>query len=161
MNRKNKLLPYDCDEPDMTFDLDEILSGKRESLIKRFKNKFARDIQRIDYQMKMDMDFWIKYRPSCWLSFIPKRLEKSILQFLDKENAKRLVLYTVFIFCLMFVGFVPTLKFLFWYLFKIWVIFVLIPFGYWGLAIAAIYSRVIVITMVEFIFDILDKLINR
>ena len=119
--------------------------------------KFQRAIQNINYQINKDMDFWIKYRPSRWLSFIPKRLEKSISQFIDKKNAKHLAFYTALISCLIFVGFVPTLKFLFWYLFKIWLICILIPLAYWVIAISLVYSRVICIKLVEFILAILES----
>ncbi len=162
MNRDNKdLTDYDLDELDMNLESDDINLFKRENLIERLKAKFARDIESIDDQMKRDMEFWIKYRPSRWLSFIPKRFEKLILQIIEKKKSKQLVFYIALICCLIFVGFVPTLKFLFWYLFKIWLICILIPFAYWGASITAVYLRVIAIPVLEFFLSILAKLISR
>ena len=162
MSRDNKVLNKDeLDEADMNLSLDEISSSKGKKSIERFKTKFARNIQSIDDQIKRDMDFWLKYRPYRWLSFIPKRLEKLILQFIDRKDPKRLVFYITLIFGLVFVGLVPTLKFLFWYLFKIWLICILIPLAYWGLAIISIYSRVVSIILLKFILNILDKVILR
>ena len=48
--------------------------------------RYATDIQGIDYQIKRDMDFWLKHRPSLWLSFLPKRYKKSILRLIDNET---------------------------------------------------------------------------
>ena len=105
MNIDNKTRPEDeFNHNFIPFDLDQVSARKRQSLIERLKNKFARYIQRIYYQIGMDMNFWIKYRPSRWLSFISKKLEKRILQFIDKKKSKRLIFYTTLVFCLIFIG---------------------------------------------------------
>ena len=101
MNKKNQILPDNkFDEVDRIFCLEKLYSMKGEHLIERFKKSFKRYLQSIDYQIKRDIDFWLKYRPSRWLSFIPKRHEKTILRFIDKKNSKKFIFYTALIFCL-------------------------------------------------------------
>ncbi len=162
MSRDSKVRPEDeFGKLDMSSELDKIYLDKSENLVERLMKRYATDIQGIDYQIKRDMDFWLKHRPSRWLSFLPKRYKKSILRLIYNDTVKKLVFYTALLFCLIFLGFLPTLKLFFWYLFKIWLIFILIPLTYWVLAIAAVYVRIIVITLIEFILAILDKLIGH
>ena len=162
MNRGNKIPPEDeLNGEDMNHGLNEIYSCKIRSLIERFKKRSVWGTQSIDNQIKKDMAFWIKHRPSRWSSFIPNRLEKTFLQLINNKYSKQFVIYTAFIFCLIFVGFVPTLKLLFWYLFKIGLICILIPFSYWVIAISAIYSKVIAIKLIEVILTTFDMLFDR
>ena len=145
----------------MTSDLDKSYLGKRGNLIKLLMKKLEREIQSINYQIKRDIEFWMKYRPSLWLSFSPKRLEELILGFIEKKGNKEFVFYTALLCCLIFVGFVPTLRLLLWYLFRIWLICIVIPLAYWVTAISIVYSRVILIKLVGFILAVFDKLIDR
>ena len=119
--------------------------------------KFSHKILTYRIQINKDMAFWIKYRPSRWLSFIPKRLEKVILRFIDKKNSKQFIFYTALIFCFIFVGFVPTINFIFSNFWRLWLIPIFICMIYWLLAVVAIYSRVIFVVLRDFILSILEK----
>ena len=114
-----------------------------------------------DRQIRQDIGFWIKYRPSLWGHALPKKFRRPLLKFIKRKGAKTFVLGSALIFSLIFVGVLPTLNFIWSNIFRVWLILFLIPLSYWIFAICFVYTRVIVLAFCEFVRGVLDKLIDR
>ena len=111
-----------------------------------------------DRQIREDMGFWIKYRPSRWGDLLPEKFIRPLLTFIKTKGGKKFVLILVFLFSLIFVGVIPTLNFIWSNIFRIWWILLVIPLIYWILAITSVYSRVLVHGVFEFSRAVLKKL---
>ena len=109
-------------------------------------------------QIKKDMDFWIKYRPSRWGDLLPEKFIRPLLTFIKTKGGKKFVLILAFLLSLIFVGVIPTLNFVWSNIFRIWWILLLIPLVYWTLAITSVYSRVLVQGVFEFSRAVLREL---
>ena len=101
-------------------------------------------------QIKKNMGFWIKYRPSRWGDLLPEKFIRPLLTFIKTKGGKKFVLILTFLLSLIFVGVIPTLFFIWSNIFRIWWILVVIPLVYWTLAITSVYSRVLVQGVFEF-----------
>ena len=121
---------------------------------KRLKEIFAA----YNRQIRKDMDFWIKYRPSCWGDLLPEKFIRPLLTFIKTKGGKKFVLILAFLLSLIFVGLIPTLNFILSNIFRIWWILLVIPLVYWTLAITSVYSRVLVRGFFEFLRAVLKEL---
>ena len=126
-----------------------------------FKKKVSEIFAAYDKQLKMDMAFWLRYRPSRWLELLPGKLMRPLLKIIRTNGGKKFVLISAFIFSLIFVGVFPTFNFIWSNIFRLWLILLIIPLGYWLLAITSVYARLIVKAVCEIVSAILDKLIDR
>ncbi|MBW3042191.1 hypothetical protein [Prochlorococcus marinus] len=104
-----------------------------------------------DRQIKKDMGFWIKYRPSRWGEFLPEKLFRPLLSFIKTKGGKKFVLISALIFSLIFVGVIPTLNLIWSNIFRLWLILIVIPLVYWSFAITSVYTKIIVHGFFEFI----------
>ena len=111
-----------------------------------------------DRQIRKDMGFWIKYRPSCWGDLLPEEFIRPLLTFIKTKGGKKFVLILAFLLSLVFVGVIPTLNFIWSNIFRIWWILLVIPLAYWTLAIISVYSRVLVQGFFEFSRAVLKEL---
>ena len=111
-----------------------------------------------DRQIKRDMGFWIKYRPSRWADLLPEKFIRPLLTFIKTKGGKKFVLILVFLLSLIFVGVIPTLNFIWSNIFRIWWILLVSPLVYWTLAITSVYSRVLILGIFEFSRAILREL---
>ena len=109
-------------------------------------------------QIRKDMGFWIKYRPSRWGDLLPEKLIRPLLTFIKTKGGKKLILIFAFLLSLVFVGVIPTLNFIWSNIFRLWWILLVIPLVYWTLAITSVYSRVIVQGIFEFSRAVLTEL---
>ena len=109
-------------------------------------------------QIRSDMGFWIKYRPSRWADLLPEKFIRPLLTFIKTKGGKKFVLILVFLLSLIFVGVIPTLNFIWSNIFRIWWILLVVPLVYWTLAITSVYSRVLVQGIFEFSRAILREL---
>ena len=122
------------------------------------KKKLKEIITAYDGQIKKDMGFWIKYRPSRWGDLLPEKFIRPLLTFINTKGGKKFVLILAFLLSLIFVGVIPTLNFVWSNIFRIWWILLFIPLVYWTLAITSVYSRVLVQGGVEFSRAVLREL---
>ena len=104
-----------------------------------------------DRQIRQDMGFWIKYRPSRWGNLLPEKFIRPLLTFIKTKGGKKFVLILVFLLSLIFVGVIPTLNFIWSNIFRIWWILLVIPLFYWILAITSVYTRVLALGVFEFV----------
>ena len=111
-----------------------------------------------DRQIRKDMGFWIKNRPSRWGDLLPEKFTKPLLTFIKTKGGKKFVLILAFLLSLIFVGVLPTLNFIWSNIFRIWWILLVIPLVYWTLAITSVYSRVLVQGFFEFSRAVLREL---
>jgi len=111
-----------------------------------------------DRQIRKDMGFWIKYRPSRWGNLLPEKFIRPLLTFIKTKDGKKFVLILAFLLSLIFVGVIPTLSFIWSNIFRIWWILLIIPLVYWTLAISSVYSRVLIQGIFEFSRAILREL---
>ena len=111
-----------------------------------------------DRQIRKDMGFWIKYRPSCWGNLLPEKFIRPLLTFIKTKGGKKFVLILAFLLSLIFFGVIPTLNFIWSNIFRIWWILLVIPLAYWTLAIISVYSRVLVQGVFEFLRAVLKEL---
>ena len=111
-----------------------------------------------DRQIRKDMGFWIKYRPSRWGDYLPEKFIRPLLRFIKTKRGKKFVLILAFLLSLIFVGVIPTLNFVWSNIFRIWWILLVIPLVYWTLAITSVYSRVLIQGIFEFSRAILREL---
>ena len=114
-----------------------------------------------DRQIRKDMSFWIKYRPSQWGDLLPEKSLRPLIKFMKTKGGKKIVLISALIFSLLFVGALPTLKFIWSNIFRLWLILLFIPFFYWAFAITSVYARIIVQAFCRFIRVVFYKLIDR
>ena len=82
-----------------------------------------------DRQIRKDMGFWIKYRPSCWGDLLPEKFIRPLLTFIKTKGGKKFVLILAFLLSLVFVGVIPTLNFIWSNIFRIWWILLVILVG--------------------------------
>ena len=122
------------------------------------KNKLKEILAAYDRQIRKDMGFWIKYRPSRWGDLLPEKFIRPLLTFIKTKGGKKFVLILAFLLSLIFVGVIPTLNFIWSNMFRIWWILLGIPLVYWTLAITSVYSRVLVQGIFEFSRAILREL---
>ena len=108
------------------------------------KNKLKEIFAAYDRQIRKDLGFWIKYRPSRWGDLLPEKFIRPIMTFIKKKGGKKFVLILAFLLSLIFVGVIPTLNFIWSNIFRIWLILLIIPLFYWTIAITSVYSRVLV-----------------
>ena len=111
-----------------------------------------------DRQIRKDMGFWIKYRPSRWGDLPPKKFIRPLLAFIKTKGDKKFALILAFLLSLIFVGITPTLNFIWSNIFRIWWILLVIPLLYWTIAITSVYSRVLVKGLFEFSRAVLREL---
>ena len=111
-----------------------------------------------DRQIRKDMGFWIKYRPSRWGDLLPEKFVRPLLIFIKKKGGKKFVLILAFLLSLIFVGVRQTLNFIWSNIFRIWWILLIIPLFYWTLAITSVYARVLVQGLFEFLRAVLREL---
>ena len=111
-----------------------------------------------DRQIRKDIGFWIKYRPSRWGDLLPEKSLRTLIQFIKRKGGKKFLLILALIFSLVFVGVFPTLNFIWSNIFRIWLIVFVIPLVYWTLAITSVYSRVLVQGVFEFSRAVLKEL---
>ena len=111
-----------------------------------------------DRQIRKDMGFWIKYRPSRWGDLLPEEFIRPLLTFIKTKGRKKFVLILAFLLSLIFVGVIPTLNFIWSNIFRLWWILLVIPLVYWTLAITSVYSRVLVQGVFEFSRTVLREL---
>tara|TARA_Y100001968_G_C19243736_1_gene660781 strand:+ start:480 stop:854 length:375 start_codon:yes stop_codon:yes gene_type:complete len=108
------------------------------------KEKKARKLfEAYDKQIRKDMNYWMKYRPSCWVDILPEKFKKPFIKLIKNKNSKKLFLVSAIIFSLVFLGFIPTISFIWSNIFRISLILLVIPLIYWALAITAVYGKVI------------------
>ena len=122
------------------------------------KKKLQEILAAYDRQIRKDMGFWIKYRPSRWGDLLPEKYIRSLLPFIKTKGGKKFVMILVFLLSLIFVGVIPTLNFIWSNIFRIWWILLIIPLVYWTLAITSVYSRVLVQGIFEFSRAVLREL---
>ena len=114
--------------------------------------KTAKEIlAKYDSQIKKDMGFWIKYRPSRWGDLLPEKTIRPIIKFIKTKGRKKFVFISALIFSLLIFGVIPTLNFIWSNIFRLWLILLVIPFFYWVFAITSVYMRVVVNVFIEFI----------
>ena len=111
-----------------------------------------------DRQIRKDMVFWIKYRPSRWGDLLPEKSLKPLINFIKTKGGKKFVLISALIFSLLFVGVIPTLNFIWSNIFRLGLILLVVPLFYWVFAIASVYARIIVQAFYRFIRVIFHKL---
>ena len=111
-----------------------------------------------DRQIRKDMGFWIKYRPSRWGDLLPEKALRPLIKFIKTKGGKRFVLVLAMIFSLLLVGVIPTLNFIWSNIFRLWLILLFVPILYWSFAITSVYSRVLVQGAFEFSRAVLREL---
>tara|TARA_Y100001968_G_scaffold253276_1_gene238910 strand:+ start:941 stop:1327 length:387 start_codon:yes stop_codon:yes gene_type:complete len=114
-----------------------------------------------DRQIKKDMSFWIKYRPSRWGNLLPEKLKRALLIICKKKGVKKFFLISTLIFSLIFVGVIPTFNFIWANIFKVWLILLVIPSIYWAFAITSVYTRVMALAFYKFLKFFNRNLIDR
>tara|TARA_B100001093_G_C26421483_1_gene840032 strand:- start:230 stop:619 length:390 start_codon:yes stop_codon:yes gene_type:complete len=126
----------------------------------RFTNKktLKEILAAYDRQIRKDMGFWIKYRPSRWGDLLPEKFIRPLLSFIKTKGGKKFALIFTFLLSLISVGVIPTLNFIWSNIFRLWWILLVIPLVYWTLAITSVYSRVIVQGLFEFSRAVLREL---
>ena len=92
-----------------------------------------------DRQIRKDMGFWIKYRPSRWGDLLPEKFIRPLLSFIKTKGGKKFALIFTFLLSLISVGVIPTLNFIWSNIFRLWWILLVIPLVYWTLAITSLY----------------------
>tara|TARA_Y100001968_G_scaffold295522_1_gene302986 strand:+ start:1483 stop:1860 length:378 start_codon:yes stop_codon:yes gene_type:complete len=107
-------------------------------------------------RIKKEMSFWIKHRPSCWWGVLPEKLVRILLRFIKTKGVKNfLIIFSIFL-SFIFVGFVPTLSFIWSNIFKLWLTLLLIPIIYWSVAITSVYTVVLAQVVCEFVRGFLN-----
>jgi hypothetical protein len=124
-------------------------------------NKVKEILRHYDRQIKKDMSFWIKYRPSRWGYLLPENSLRPLIKFIKTKGGKKLVLISALIFSLLIVGVFPTLNFIWSNIFRVWLILIIIPLFYWIFAITSVYIKVIVQALLKFIKVVFYNLIDR
>ena len=114
-----------------------------------------------DRQIRKDLDFWIKYRPSRWVDLLPQNSLRPLIEFIKTRAGKKFVLISALILSLLFVGVFPTLNFIWSNIFRLWLLLLVIPLFYWVCAISSVYAKVIVQAFWRFIRAVFCMLIDR
>ena len=124
------------------------------NLIKCIKRRISSYLLIYGKQINRDLSFFIKFRPSKWLSFISPRIEIPVKKFFRNKNRRRFFITPAIFLCLIFVGFFPTINFVVSNFWKLWLIPVLICMGYWLIAFLAVYLRAISLLICKLLMDI-------
>lgn len=53
-------------------------------------------LEAYDRQIRKDMGFWIKYRPSCWADLLPEKFIRPLLTFIKRKGGRKFFLYWLF-----------------------------------------------------------------
>ena len=114
-----------------------------------------------DRQIKKDIEFWIKYRPSRWGDLLLEKYLRPFIKFIKTKGGKKFFLISALIFSLLFFGVIPTFNFIWSNFFRLWLILLFIPLFYWVFAITFVYSRVIFQVFFKFIRVVFCKLFDR
>ncbi len=114
-----------------------------------------------DRQIRKDMAFWIRYRPSRWKNLLPEKSIRPLIKFIKTKYGKKFVLLSALIFSFIFIGVFSTLNFILSNIFKLWLIILVIPLFYWAFAITSVYAKVIVQVFYRFIRFVFYKLIDQ
>jgi len=122
------------------------------------KKKLKEIFAAYDKQIRKDMGFWIKYRPSRWGDLLPEKFVRPLSTLIKTKGGKKFVLIFAFLLSLIFIGVIPTLNFIWSNIFRIWWILLVIPLAYWTLAITSVYLRVLVQGLFEFSRAVLREL---
>ena len=132
-------------------------------MINRLTNKktLKEILAAYDRQIRKDMGFWIKYRPSCWGDLLPEKFIRPLLTFIKTKGGKKFVLILAFLLSLVFVGVIPTLNFIWSNIFRFSLILLVIPRLFWSFAINSIYVKGIFQAFCKFIIVIFNELIGR
>ena len=69
-----------------------------------YKKKAKEILSNYDRQIKKDMDFWIKYRPSRWGDLLPEKPLGPLFTFIKTKRGKKLVLILALVFSLLIFG---------------------------------------------------------
>jgi len=69
-------------------------------------------LEAYDRQIRKNMGFWIKYRPSRWGDLLPEKFIRPLLTIIKTKGGKKFVLILAFLLSLIFVGVIPTLSFI-------------------------------------------------
>ena len=109
-------------------------------------------------QIRKDMGFWIKYRPSRWGRILPRKPFRLLIKFFKTRGGKTFVFILALIFSLLFVGVIPTVNFIWSNIFRLWLLFLFIPLFYWSFAITSVYARVLGKVFYKFIRVLFSKL---
>ena len=125
-------------------------------------NQKAKDfLAAYDRQIRKDMDFWIKYRPSRWVEVLPATPLRPLIKFIKTRRGKKFVFISALILSLLFVGVIPTLNFIWSNIFRLWFIVFVIPLSYWVFAITSVYLKAVLQALYRFIKVLFYKLIDR
>ena len=125
------------------------------------KNTIKKILASYDRQIRKDVSFWIKCRPSRWVDLLPEKRFSSLIKFIKTKRSKTFILISALIFSLLFIGVFPTLNFIWSNIFRLWLILLVIPLFYWAIAITSVYARVIVQVFYRIIRFVFYKLIDR
>jgi len=112
-------------------------------------------------QIRKDMGFWIKYRPSRWGDFLPEKSLRPLIKFIKTKGGKKFVLVLALILSTLFFGIIPTLNFIWSNIFRLGLILLVSPIIYWAFAIICVYTRVMIQVFCKFIRFLFYKLIER
>tara|TARA_B100000965_G_C19469082_1_gene703253 strand:+ start:453 stop:845 length:393 start_codon:yes stop_codon:yes gene_type:complete len=123
------------------------------------KKKARKIFSTYDKQIRKDMDYWIKYRPSRWGDLLPEKFIRPFLNLIKNRQSKKFFLLSTLIFSLVFWGIIPTINFIWSNIFRVWLILLIIPLIYWAFAIAVVYTRVIAKVFYKFAKVLIDNLI--
>ena len=131
------------------------------SFIDSITKIFISDVKIYGDQINRDMAFWIKYRPSRWATLLPNRHKKIFILFHSKKKIRLLFIYPILIFFIIFLGFLPTINFVFSNFWRLWLIPILVCLSYWILAVLVIYLKIIILLLRKLMLVIIDKIIYR
>ena len=122
------------------------------------KTKVKEFFSTYDRQIRKDMDFWIKYRPSRWGDLLPEKFLRPLFKLIKSKGGQKFFLISALVFSSLFVGVIPTLSFIFSNIFRLWLIVLVIQLLYWFFAIASVYSRLIIQAFSKYIIVLFYKL---
>ncbi|WP_413678072.1 hypothetical protein [Prochlorococcus sp. MIT 0916] len=123
-----------------------------------YKNAAREFFAAYDRQIRKDIGFWIKYRPSRWGDLLPENSLRPFIKFIKPKGSNKFVLLLAILLSLLFVGIIPTLNFIWSIIFRLWLILLVIPLSYWVFAITSVYAKVIVQAICRFIRVVFYKL---
>tara|TARA_B100000945_G_scaffold283332_1_gene252312 strand:+ start:117 stop:500 length:384 start_codon:yes stop_codon:yes gene_type:complete len=113
-----------------------------------------------DRQIRKDMGFWIKYRPSRWGDLLPEKPLGPLIKFIKTKGGKKFVLVSALILSTLLVGIIPTLNFIWSNIFRLGLFLLVSPIIYWAFAIISIYARVMIQVFCKLIRFLFYKLIE-
>ena len=125
------------------------------------KKTLKETLEAYERQIRDDMGFWIKYRPSRWRDFLPDKCIRPLLILIKTKRGKNFLVILAFLLSFIFVGVMPTLNFIWSNIFRVWLILLFIPLIYWTLAIASVYTRVLCKVVFEFVKAFLASIVKE